>query len=525
MGNRLQQLLFSKEGSSVAEQIPAAVAVPKGISLWPTQIEHVRLTHASFNKGANRVLSVGPTAAGKRYLACYWADILACKGKRVLVVTDRLTLIDQMKAEMRRFGIEYGVIQGNTPTNYQAQVQVASIQTLRSRGYDCWCKPNLIIIDEAHKEPAAYTKLFEQYPDSKVIGLTATPVGPSGSSMIHDGLYDSLVIGTRNSDLLEQKRVLPVTVKCPSEPNMEGVKVTKHEYVKDDLTKAIERCTAWGDIFKEWSKFSDRPTIVFVPKLAYGEWLVDRFADMGHDFRVIDYRTSKEDREDLFRKFEKGEIKGLISYDVLREGFDCRASCGIDLQPSQQLRSFIQKCGRVRRQREEFDDAVWIDMAGNVYRHNFHPDEDIPWHDVQGTDTTADIVSKYRESKPALVLCPSCNTARKPSRKCPSCGVTKEDPKFLRKIRMGDGKLVTVDPTNVRKKRKESEDQKAWDGCRYRAMYCGRPMRFAKILFYQEKDRWPNEGLKNMPTRGSDDWDKRPDELYPWMRKRRKRSA
>ena len=240
------------------------VVVHKELHLWPTQKQHILLTHEAL-RGHQRVVSSGPTACGKRYMAVWWCQRVAEKGKRVLVVTDRLALISQMCEELRRFGVHHGVIQGATPTDDVPLVQVASIQTLRSREYRQWTSPDWIIVDECHKEPAAYASLFEVHPRAKVIGLTATPVGPSGSTLL--GLYDQVVIGTKNSELLEQKRVLSVTTFAPSEPNMKGVKVSKFEYTKDSLTHVVEKCTSFGDIFKEWRPYQDRPTIIFVPAL------------------------------------------------------------------------------------------------------------------------------------------------------------------------------------------------------------------------------------------------------------------
>ena len=59
-------------------------------------------------------------------------------------------------------------------------MQVASIQTFTARkDNDDFNKPkaDLIILDEAHRSTSkSFKALIDMYPDSYVIGLTATPI-------------------------------------------------------------------------------------------------------------------------------------------------------------------------------------------------------------------------------------------------------------------------------------------------------------------------------------------------------------
>ena len=91
----------------------STVMVHKELHLWPTQKQHIMMTHEAL-RVHQRVVSSGPTACGKRYMAVWWCQRVAEKGRRVLVVTDRLALIAQMCEELRRFGVRHGVIQGST---------------------------------------------------------------------------------------------------------------------------------------------------------------------------------------------------------------------------------------------------------------------------------------------------------------------------------------------------------------------------------------------------------------------------
>ena len=160
-------------------------AVPV-LTLRGHQAATINLTHEALRR-VQRVVVVAPTGSGKRYLAVWWAKRIQEKGRRVLIVTDRRLLVKQMLDELQRFGVDYGIIMAGEPRWDAPTVQVASIQTLRSRHLDNGDglpDADWLIVDEAHKEPAAYAKLFDYYPGSKIVGLTATPVGPEGRALV-----------------------------------------------------------------------------------------------------------------------------------------------------------------------------------------------------------------------------------------------------------------------------------------------------------------------------------------------------
>ncbi len=156
------------------------------LTLRAYQVATVNRTHEALRR-VQRVIVVAPTGSGKRYLAVWWAKRIQERGRRVLIVTDRRLLVKQMYDELARFGVAYGIIMAGEPRWDAPTVQVASIQTLRSRHLsngDGLPEADWLIVDEAHKEPVAYVKLFDYYPDAKIVGLTATPVGPEGRALV-----------------------------------------------------------------------------------------------------------------------------------------------------------------------------------------------------------------------------------------------------------------------------------------------------------------------------------------------------
>ena len=100
-----------------------------------------------------RLLLVAATGAGKTHIACRMA--YDCyRHRRVLFIVDRDKLVDQTLASFRAsLPCEVAAIKAGHPENRAAQVQVASRQTMQSRGWwRAWIReaPAVIFVDEAH---------------------------------------------------------------------------------------------------------------------------------------------------------------------------------------------------------------------------------------------------------------------------------------------------------------------------------------------------------------------------------------
>jgi superfamily II DNA or RNA helicase len=225
------------------------------------QAAGVRDVRRAFSGGDRRVILTAPTGSGKRYIAVWCSLQAGEQNKRILIVTHRKILVDQMVQELRVHGAHVGVLMaGYEEPNPIAPIQVASLQTLWSRclRQGCYGKPlpeaQLIVIDECHQEPRRYHKLLEHYPRAWVMGLTATPVGREGLRLDD---FHAIVEGSLNSQLIHDGWLLPTVVYAPSEPDVTGVTIQRGDYSQKKLSRRVREVTLWGDIWKEYAKHED----------------------------------------------------------------------------------------------------------------------------------------------------------------------------------------------------------------------------------------------------------------------------
>lgn len=479
------------------------------ITLRPHQTRFIHATHQARRDGFLDILTVAPTGMGKRICAVWWCNKAQQQGKRVLFVTNRRLLVEQMFREVDDQGISYGVIMAGThPVDSSATVQIASLQTLRSRYFatpELLPPADLILIDEAHQSPDEYTELMRLYPGAMVIALTATPVGPQGKSLTPP--YGVMVEEVKNTELIKGGWLLPTKVYAPSEPHIEGIKIgSSGEYPQEKLGKRVQECTVFADVFDEWAPFADRKTICFCPGIPYARDLVKQFTNrLGPDTAfLICADTPTAERERIFDAVRNGSGKVLVSVDILREGFDLpEVSCAIDLQPNAQLRTYWQKVGRIKRPFPGQTEAIYLDFAGNYWRFP-HPDSDPDWN-VKGDETTQDRIKKQREKgeEPQPIACPKCGVVRTGGKRCQSCGY--EAPKPVRRIRMGNGQLKEI-PAIAKKKREKSAEEiqlNKWKSQIFGSHKAGRSLAAAALMYHKQTGEWPKSGWPGVYDKGS----------------------
>lgn len=388
----------------------------------PFQTSAREKLRAGFVAGHRCQMLMSPTGSGKTILAMFLAHESLQKGKRVIFVADRRTLINQTSEVADSLGlISHSVLMaGHWRFNPALPFQIASAQTLARRS---WPDSDLIIVDEAHTQLKAVTDHIQTC-KAAVIGLSATPFSNGLGK-----LYGNLVNATTMRELTESGVLVPMRIMSCTKVNMKGAATAGGEWT--DRAAQERGMEIVGDVAHEWIKHAEgRKTIVFGATIAHCEAMAREFNNAGIMATVFTAETTEAERKEILNDFKGTDsaFKVLISVEALAKGFDQRdVSCVCDVRPLRKsLSTAIQMWGRGLRSSPETGktDLLLLDFSGNIVR--FAEDYEAIYHDGldaldMGEKLDKTIRKDDEEEADHPANCPQCQFV--PFRKrCISCG-------------------------------------------------------------------------------------------------------
>lgn len=416
----------------------------------PREFQHAahEALRQGFRDGHKNQLIMAPTGAGKTYLGHRIAHEALVKGRKVVFVCDRTTLINQTSKTADAYGLAaHGIVQANHwRRNVEMPYQIASAQTLAKRGY--WPDSDVIIIDEAHTQLRVWTE-FIQTTKAACIGLSATPFSPGLGK-----LFTNLINATTMHDLTQSGVLVPMRVFTCKRADMSGAATAGGEWT--DAAAEARGMEIIGDVVTEWVKFGEnRKTIVFGATIKHCQELARQFLDAGVMAAVFTSETTVAERELLLKEYSKHDsaLRVLISVEALAKGFDVPdVGCVVDCRPLRKsLSTAIQMWGRGLRSSPDTGkvDCLLLDHSGNITR--FAEDyTSIFFNGLEALDMGEKLDKTIRKEPEDFEAkgCPSCGY--KPfAKRCMSCGFEKQElalveavPGEMQEVMLGKKKLA-----------------------------------------------------------------------------------
>lgn len=385
------------------------------ITLRPYQQEAVEAIRDAYKGGAKSPLFALPTGGGKTWTFAYIAQQTALKGTRVCILVHRDHLIRQCSDALRLLGVPHGVIAPGYAELNARHVQIASVQTLARRLHRWADAFDLFIVDEAHHAVATtWSKIFDRYPTSKRLGVTATPIRLDGRGLIK--YFDRLIVGPSMGHLIDKGFLAKYRIFAPRvKPDMSGLKKRAGDFQADGAAAVMDRPTITGDAVEHYRKhLNGLPAIAFCCTIAHAKNVARTFQDAGIPSAVIEGANTHEERKALIEGLASGSIKVLASCDVISEGVDIPTCQGaILLRPTESLTLYLQQVGRALRPKPDGSAAVILDHAANSQRHGL-PDDPRVW------DLSGGLIAQKAVS---VRTCENCFAIYSGNAKeCPSCG-------------------------------------------------------------------------------------------------------
>lgn len=406
------------------------------VALRPYQTATIDDVRCTIRSGKRRIMVTIPTGGGKTFTSAAMIVSALEKGRRCLFVAHRKELIDQTVKAFLRLGVtDIGVIRaGDKRANPTAMLQIASIQTLARRKVDVTF--DLIVIDEAHRAVAkSYTvHLFERFPESVIIGLSATPIRSDGRPLASH--FDALVVGARYSELIEAGAIVePRVYSTPVLPDLSSVRTTAGDFNLEDLEAAVNKGALIGNLLTEWQKHPPQRTVAFAVSVRHSLAIVETFRAAGVTAEHLDGTTPEAEREAILARLERGETMLVSNVGVLCEGWDLPSCKTLILaRPTKSLGLYMQMGGRIFRPWNDVTPIV-LDHGGNVDRHRL-PHIDREWSIEAKLKQPGDAPTK---------ICKGCFAyIRAGATVCPYCGV--ECPKPAESLALPD---VVAEPIPI----------------------------------------------------------------------------
>lgn len=304
-----------------------------------------------------------PTGTGKtRLFTSIISDIKAWsiinqKEIKILIIAHRVELIEQISDSLEKYRVSHGIIAGGKQRNLLPQVQVASIQTITHKSNEEVANAlgvDFIIIDEAHHSTAkSYKKLWDLYPTSKKLGVTATPW-----RMNHSGfksVYDKLIISKSIKEFIQEGWLSPYTyysVKDSSNIKKDIDSIVEFDIEGDYKISALEhimdRQAIHANLLDSYLKLAKgKKGIIYSISRKHSDHICAQYKQAGINIVRIDNETPREERRLYVKRFKSGLIDIIVNVDIFSEGFDCPDIEFIQLaRPTKSLVKYLQQVGR-----------------------------------------------------------------------------------------------------------------------------------------------------------------------------------
>lgn len=379
------------------------------IKLRPYQNQAREEILNSFKKGNKNVILCLPTGSGKTVIFSDMVSRAAKKQTPTLVLTDRTELFKQTLKALERHGVVMTELMagkkwdGMLPNSC---ILLAMVETFKRREIDFI--PKLIIIDEAHK--GNFTKIIQQYPNSRVIGATATPVGKH----LYVN-YEDIVSTIDVPELIDQGFLSPCR-PYQMQDDFSDLKTNRGEYTEDSLFNHFSNRKLFAGVIDEWKKLAkDKKTIVFNVNIEHAEQMTKEFQEAGIVSECITSKTPKEQRRRILKAFSDGLITVLNNCGILTTGYDEPSiECVIMNRKTKSLPLWLQCCGRGSRIYPGKIEFILLDFGMNHDEHGLW-DEPREW-------SLAPSKKKKKQAAP-VKDCPTCAAMLHASiMKCKFCG-------------------------------------------------------------------------------------------------------
>jgi superfamily II DNA or RNA helicase len=255
-----------------------------------------------------------------------------------------------------------------------------------------------IVVHNCHHIVAGSSqKILNNFPNSYLLGVTATPVRLNGQGFDH--VFDSIVTGPSVKDLVAQGYLSKFKLFAdPSPMNTKGVKTQGGDYNQKDLAQGNDAINLSGNLVESYKRHCNgKRCIVFAINVEHSIQIAKRYNEAGIPAAHLDGTTPEDIRQKTIDAFSRGELRVLSNVGLFDEGFDLPALDAVQIaKPTKSLTRWLQMVGRVLRTSPDKQYAIIIDHTLNWAIHGL-PTRDREWS-LQGVEQVQEPIKICKET-------------------------------------------------------------------------------------------------------------------------------
>ena len=335
------------------------------------------IVHAIRN---NRSLLLSPTASGKSlviYLLSRWYE-----SSRVLILVPTTSLVEQMYTDF----LDYGYLESKMQKIYQgytkdisSEVTISTWQSLYKMPRKFFEQFGCILGDEVHLFKAkSLTNIMNKMQDTQYRhGFTGTLDGTQTHRLILEGLFGSVNKVTTTKELMENKTLANLNIKCIvlQYPEVD-CKFMKDQNFQDEVDLIVRDERRNEFIVNLTTHLKGNTLLLFQFVEKHGSVLYDMLKDLDRKVFYVHGGTDAQTRENIREITEKEKSAIIVaSYGTFSTGINIRNLHNVIFSsPSKSRIRVLQSVGRGLRKGSEKSTATLYDIADDFTwksRQNF----------------------------------------------------------------------------------------------------------------------------------------------------------
>ncbi len=295
---------------------------------------------------------VMPGGSGKTVVFSHFIKRL---NGRAIVLSPTLTISDQNLATMRLInpGIKVTVYNGEAKDLSGDVIYITyhSFMRMIKRGDLPRDFARVIIYDEGHKALSEERSKIPDNLDALHIAFTATDKYSELKSV--ENIFKTEIYRMSLKEAILLGILLPLRgFVVDTNIDLRSIQLTNRNQLDENAAEKHLNILARNKIARDFylENFKGIPAVAFCINVNHSIFLAEYFNQSGIPAAAVHSRTTKDERKEIYRKFNAGELDVLCSRDVLTEGWNSqRVTVDLNLRPTYSWVVAEQRACRVIR--------------------------------------------------------------------------------------------------------------------------------------------------------------------------------